>query len=80
MRRSKKKCSLERVLRTFDVFGESFTFRYYDEDKHASKLGGVVFIVFILITISYLIYNLIPFFKKENFTLQYYTMNLKQFS
>ena len=67
---------MERVLRSFDFFGESFTFRYYDEDKHASKLGGVVFIVFILITISYLIYNLIPFAKKENFTLQYYTMNL----
>jgi len=67
---------LERVLRSFDFFGESFTFRYYDEDKHASKLGGVVFIVFMLIAISYLIYNLIPFAKKENFTLQYYTMNL----
>jgi hypothetical protein len=73
---SKEKCSLERVLRSFDFFGESFTFRYYDEDKHASKLGGVVFIVFMLIAISYLIYNLIPFAKKENFTLQYYTMNL----
>ena len=67
---------MERVLRSFDFFGESFTFRYYDEDKHASKLGGVVFIVFMLIAISYLIYNLIPFAKKENFTLQYYTMNL----
>ena len=67
---------MERVLRSFDFFGESFTFRYYDEDKHASQLGGVVFIVFMLIAISYLIYNLIPFAKKENFTLQYYTMNL----
>ena len=67
---------MERVLRSFDFFGESFTFRYYDEDKLASKLGGVVFIVFMLIAISYLIYNLIPFAKKENFTLQYYTMNL----
>jgi len=76
MGRSKEKCSLERALRSFDFFGESFTFRYYDEDKHASKLGGVVFIVFMLIAISYLIYNLIPFAKKENFTLQYYTMNL----
>ena len=67
---------MERVLRTFDVFGESFTFRYYDEDKLASKLGGVVFIVFMLIAILYSIYNFIPFVKRENFTLQYYTMNL----
>ena len=51
MGRSKEKCSLERVLRSFDFFGESFTFRYYDEDKLASKLGGVVFIVFMLIAI-----------------------------
>ena len=57
MSRSKKKCSLERVLRKLDIFGESFTFRYYDEDKHASKLGGVVFIVFMLIEILYSIYN-----------------------
>ena len=76
MRSSKKKCSLERVLRSFDFFGESFTFRYYDEDKLASKLGGVVFIVFMLIAILYSIYNFIPFVKRENFTLQYYTMNL----
>ena len=67
---------MERVLRSFDFFGESFTFRYYDEDKHASKLGGVVFIVFMLIAILYSIYNFIPFVKRENFTLQYYTMNL----
>ena len=65
MRSSKKKCSLERVLRSFDFFGESFTFRYYDEEKLASKLGGVVFIVFMLIAISYLIYNLIPFGKRK---------------
>ena len=76
MVKPKKICSLERVIRTLDFFGESFTFRYYDEDKLSSKLGGVVFIVFMIIAIVYSIINIIPFAKKKNFSLQYYTMNL----
>jgi len=76
MVKPRKTCSLERVIRTLDFFGESFTFRYYDEDKLSSKLGGVVFIGFMIIVFVYSIINSIPFVQKENFSLQYYTMNL----
>ena len=67
---------IKRILRMSDFFGESFTFRYKDEDKLSSILGGIICIVFLIITIVYFFYNLIPFAKKENFSLQYYTMNL----
>ena len=68
--------SIKGFLRTFDFFGESFTFRYKDEDKHSTVLGGVIFIIFSIITLLYAIYNFIPFVNKEIFSLQYYTMNL----
>ena len=67
MVKPRKTCSLERVIRTLDFFGESFTFRYYDEDKLSSKLGGVVFIVFMIIALVYSIINFIPFVQKKKF-------------
>ena len=73
---NKKFCSIKRILRTFDFFGESFTFRYKDEDKHSTVLGGIIVIVFSILSLAYAIYNLFPFIRKENFSLQYYTMNL----
>ena len=68
--------TIKRILRAFDFFGESFTFRYKDEDKHSTVLGGIIFIIFSIITLAYAIYNFIPFVNKEVFSLQYYTMNL----
>ena len=66
------------TIRWFDFCGESFTFRYKDEDKHASILGGIICIIFYIIAFLYFIYNFIPFIKRENFSLQYYTMNLEE--
>ena len=68
--------SIRSIIRSLDFFGESFTFRYQDEDKLSSILGGIICIVFYIIAILYFVYNFIPFCKRENFTLQYYTMNL----
>ena len=76
MENKNRTCTIKRVIRWFDFFGESFTFRYKDEDKHSTLLGGIICIMFFTIFISYFIYNFIPFIKRENFTLQYYTMNL----
>ena len=66
---------IKKCLRAFDFFGESFTFKYKDEDKHSTILGGLICIIFFAIAISYFIYNFIPFARNENFTLQYYTVN-----
>ena len=68
---------LRGFLRSFDIFGDSFTFKYKEEDTHNTPLGGFICIVFCTITFLYFITNFIPFLNKENFTLQYYTMNLE---
>ena len=73
----KKKTSLlKKIIRTLDFFGESFTFTFKDDDKHSTLLGGMVCIIFFVIAFLYLIYNFIPYYNKEIFSLQYYTMNL----
>ena len=76
METNKRFCSIKRIIRTFDFFGESFTFRYKDEDKLSTVLGGVIVIIFLIVSLAYAIYNFIPFINKDNFSLQYYTMNL----
>ena len=74
----KKKWTAKKIFRSFDFFGESFTFRYKDEDKHSTMLGGIICISFFIISIFYFIYNFIPFYHRESFSLQYYTMNLNK--
>ena len=76
MKTTKADCSLKKVIRWFDNFGESFTFRYYDEDKLSTVLGGIISLCFYIIAILYFVYRFIPFTKGEIFNLQYYTMNL----
>ena len=70
--------SIRSLLRKFDFLGESFTFRYKDEDKHSTELGGIMCILFYAFAIAYFIYDFIPFSKKKNFTLQYYSMKLSE--
>ena len=65
-------------LRSFDIFGDPFTFLYKDEDGQSTPFGGFIFIIFATLTALYLIYNFIPFLHEENFSLQYYTMNLEE--
>ena len=36
----------KKFFRLFDFFGESFTFRYKDENKQTTVLGGIVCILF----------------------------------
>ena len=67
---------VEDFVRSFDFFGESFTFKYKEEDNHSTFFGGLITIIFFFTAILYLIYSCIPFKNMENFTLIYYTMNL----
>ena len=78
MENKNNKWTIRKFLRFVDVFGESFTFRYKDEDKHSTKLGGVICICFYIIAILFFVYNFIPFYHRKIFSLQYYTMNLNK--
>ena len=66
------------ILKKSDLFGIPFSFKYNSEEKYTTCLGGIVFIVFCIVSLSYFIINLFPFFRRESFTLQYYRMNLEK--
>ena len=55
----------EDVKEVFDFFGESFTFRYKDENKQTTILGGIICILFYVIAIIYFILKFVPFYKKK---------------
>ena len=58
-----------------DKFGEKFSFNYNGYDKYSTRLGGLVCLIIYLVSLSSFILNLIPFIKKENYTLQFYSLN-----
>ena len=63
-------------LKKFDIFAVPFSFRYNNEDKYSTSLGGLFFIAFCAVVTGVGIYYFIPFFKRKNFSIVYYSMNL----
>ena len=61
-----------------DRFSVPISFRYKKDDSFSTCLGGVVSLIFILFTIGFGIYYFIPFCKRKNYSLYYYTINLNQ--
>ena len=77
----KQKGILDKIKGFFkfiDPFGESFSFKYKTEDIYSTVFGGIITLIFSVISLIYFIYNFIPFINRENFTLQFYTMNLNE--
>ena len=70
------KC-IKRFLKKFDVFGVNFSFKYRQEDKYQTSLGGIFFIAFCVVVAVVGIYYFIPFIKRKNFSIVYYSMNLQ---
>ena len=63
-------------LRTIDIFGIPLTFRYKKKDKYSTALGGLIIILFSILALSFGIYYFIPFIKRKNLSIIYYTMNI----
>ena len=61
-----------------DRFNIPISLRYKDDDNYSTLLGGIVSLSIILIALGFGIYYFIPFAKKENYSLYYYTINLKR--
>ena len=62
-------------LEKLDKFGEKISFNYNGYDKYSTRVGGLVCLIICLVSLISFILNLIPFIKKENYTLQFYTVN-----
>ena len=64
------------LLKKFDFFGVTFSFRYNNEEKYSTSLGGLFFIVFCVVVVAVGVYYFIPFYNRKNFSIVYYSMNL----
>ena len=69
---------IKRILKQCDFFGVPFAFKYRGEDTFTTSLGGLFFIIYILVVIVMGIYYFIPFINRKNFSIVYYSMNLSQ--
>ena len=67
---------IKSILKNFDAFGVSFSFRYKGHDKYQTSLSGLFVIGFIGVSLWIGIYYFIPFITRKNFTTVYYTINL----
>ena len=68
--------NIKSLLKTIDIFGITFSFRYKDKEKYKTSLGGLIVLLFLILVLVVGIYYLIPFAKRKNYTIVYYTMNL----
>ena len=62
----------------FDFSSSPITFTYNSSKTYSTICSGITFFIYIIVAILFLIGALLSLFKKENFTLQYYTMNLEK--
>lgn len=63
-----------RPFKKIDIFGEKYTFKYKNHEKYSTGLGGIIFLILCLLGVTISILNLIPFCKRENISLQFYTV------
>ena len=69
---------IKEFLKKIDLFGVTFSFQYNYKEEYTTCLGGIILILFCIGSLSYFIINLFPFFRRENFTLQFYKMNIEE--
>ena len=65
-------------LRKLDVFGVPYSFKYKSEENYTSSIGGLVFLLFAILCLTFGIYYFIPFYNRKNFTAYYYTLSTPQ--
>ena len=70
--------AIKKFLKKFDFSGYSFAFKYKSEERHTNCYSGCLLFVYIILSLVFVIINLIPFGKNKNFSLHYYTMNLQK--
>jgi len=67
---------IKKFLKKLDLFGVNLNFKYQANDTYTTALGGLFILIFGLLALSFGIYNFIPFIKRKNLNIIYYTMNI----
>ena len=68
--------NIKNIIRAFDIYGITYSFRYKNKEKYQTLSGGIIVILFLILVLIVGIYYLIPFANRKNYTIVYYTMNL----
>ena len=68
--------AIKKFLRKLDIFGVNLNFKYKSNDIYTTSIGGLFIVLFFLISLSFGIYYFIPFIKRKNLNIIYYTMNI----
>ena len=68
--------NIKNIIRTFDIYGITYSFRYKNRERYQTLSGGIIVILFLILVLIVGIYYLIPFANRKNYTIVYYTMNL----
>lgn len=71
-------CCFYHWTKKFDRFDNPISFRYRDEDSYSSWIGGLITLVIVCLAIIFGILDFVPFCQRKNYSLFYYTINLKQ--
>jgi hypothetical protein len=69
---------IKSLIKKCDYFGIQFTFHYKTKEKYHTFTGGIVFIIFIMISISFIFINLVSLLKRENMTIISYKMQTQR--
>ena len=72
------KFSFFHFLKQFDNFEVPISFRHKKQDTYATWIGGFFTLALVISALAFGIVYFIPFVKKKNYSLYYYTMNLNK--
>ena len=68
--------SILNFFRVLDTFAPPISFRFRERKKYESAFAGFFIIPYLIFVIIFSILSFIPFVKRKNYTIVYYTMNL----
>ena len=68
--------SIKSIHRKLDAYGVAYNFKYKNQEKYTTALGGLFIVLFIAAAMFMGIYYFIPFYNRKNYTTVYYTLTM----
>ena len=68
--------AFKNLLKKADYFGVEFNFEYESKDKYHTKTGGIVFLIFMLISLIYTLITFVNLIQRKYLTVVYYKMQI----
>ena len=67
---------IKSILKKIDISGSPFNFKYKSKERYSTSFGGLFLLIFSVLALTFGIYYFIPFYKRQNVNIIYYTMNI----